>query len=277
MIIIPSIYPEMFEEVIDKLYILGNLSKHVQIVICDGSYGLRKSWAPTGKEILPTNFEFEFDCVLTSWREYLMKAYKMGVKSVVIHIDEFSDADYEELFKLVQAYEFTLGLTVSNDVSVDVLIKATQKIKVSHFFVDPKKVFIQVTGMRNTNDSTHPFDERVLHRIRVLKGLLPKYPIQVSGRISPETIGAVRLAGADRVVVGSYLFGHQDIKEAIDTLVKALEDRETVKEEPVVVPIVEKPTKVIPKVTVRKEKEKGVEYKASTNEILYEIDSDPFA
>lgn len=276
MIIIPSVYPDSLEEVVDRLYILGNLSKRVQIVICDGSYGLRKSWNPTGKEILPSIFDYEFDCILTSWRECLMKAYKMGVKSVVIHIDEFTDDDYTELFKLVHAYNFTLGITVSNDVSVDVLIKAVHKIKTAHFFIDPEKVFIQVTGVRNLEDNKHPFDERVLHRIRALKKLSPAHKLQVSGRINPETVGAVKLAGADRIVVSTYIFGHQDIEEAIGNLIKAIAVTEiTTVVEPVAI-TVEKEV-VVPPPKIATKKEKGVEYTASTNEIVYESDNDPFA
>jgi pentose-5-phosphate-3-epimerase len=222
MYIIPAIYPEIFEEVLDKSYIISDVTDFVQIVLCDGSYGMRVSWLPTGREILPSTFKYQFDCILTSWREYVVKAYRMGVTSIVIHVDEFTDADYDELFTIIHNYDFTLGITVSNEISVDVLINAVKKIEASKLFPDMSKVFIQVTAMRHLEENNHPFDERVLHRIRVLKKLLPQQPIQVGGRITPETARLVRQAGGDILVVGTYLFGQESVEVALQKLIEAI-------------------------------------------------------
>lgn len=183
---------------------------------------------PTGHEIFPDNFDYEFDGILTQWRELIVKAHHMGVKSVVIHIDEFTENDYEELFALIHKYNLILGITVSNDISVDVIIKAIHKIESSPVFTSSEKVFIQVMGLRNVALEKHPFDERILHRIRVLKKLFPTCAIQVSGRITPETIVSVKEAGADRVVVSSYIFGHENLEEAITNLVKAIIDNDMI-------------------------------------------------
>ncbi len=294
MHIIPAVYPEAFEEVADKLYLLSGLTSFAQIVLCDGSYGLRKSWLPTGREILPSTFDYQFDCILTSWREYLAKAYQMGVKNIIIHIDEFSNEDFDELFKMVRVYDISLGFAVSNDISVDVLINAVLKAEEVKLFEDTNRVFIQVTGMRNLEENKHPFDERVLNRIRVLKKLLPSHSIQVGGRINPDTARLVRQAGADRLVVGSYLFGHEDMKEALGNLIIAiteelqekseqLEQSVAIKEEPVAIkeeppqPAEEKEEVPPPLEETKKEKEKREKYEASKHEIIYDLDEDEFA
>lgn len=231
MIIVPAIYPENFEEIVDKIYLIGDLSNLVQIDLCDGSYGLRTSWSPTGREIFPSKYNYEFDLILTSWREYVVKAYQLGVKRVVIHIDEFTDDDYEELFKMITRYGMTLGFTVSNDVTVDILINAVHKVEKSGIFSSTDKLFIQVNGVRNLAENNHPFDERVLHRIRVLKNFFPPLIVQVSGRMNPETARLVSLAGADRLVVGSYIFGHSDINAAIESIKTAISDEEVVQKD----------------------------------------------
>jgi pentose-5-phosphate-3-epimerase len=270
MITLPAIYPEVFEEVTDKLYALIGITDYVQIVLCDGSYGMRVSWDPIGKEILPSNFDYEFDLILTSWREYIIKAYKLGAKSVVIHVDEFTDKDYEDLFSFIHTYELRLGVTASNELSVDLLINAIRKIKEQGNRIDQSKVFIQVPGQRNINDDKRSFDERVLHRVRILKKLFPELVLQVSGRINPFTAGIVKDAGANKLVVSSYIFGHEDLKEAIDTLEKAVA--------PVPVPppapkeeVKEVKQKIVALPVQAPKNEINQDYEASKNEISYEL------
>jgi ribulose-phosphate 3-epimerase len=281
MKIVPAIYPEIFEEVVDKLYALIDLTDFVQIVICDGSNGMRQSWDPRG--ILPDNFDYEFDLNLVSWREYVLKASSMGVKNVVVHIDQFTDSDFNDLCRLVSSHHLILGIAISNDVSIDILISAVRKIETSRYFFNPDNLFIQVTGVKNLNGDSHHFDERVLHRVRVLKKLFPKYQLQVSGRINPDTAGAVREAGADRLVSGSYIFGHEDLAEAIETLLKAAA-LPSKQEEPQEEKVKEVESPLTPvtsysygkadsleavKPEVKKQERTGEKYKASEDEIVY--------
>lgn len=219
MIIIPGIYPESFEEVADKLYELSGITKFVQIIISDGSYDMRRSWDPAG--ILPESFDYEFDLALISWREYLTKAYNMSAKSAIIHVDTFTDQDYIDLIRIVSNYKKSLGVVISNDTDIKIIIDAVRRLEKSPVLAEPGKLFIQVTGVKNETGNVRLFDERVLSRIRVLKKLFPNHLIQVSGRITPYTAGQVREAGADRLVSNSYIFGHEDIREAMDNLLKA--------------------------------------------------------
>lgn len=62
----------------------------------------------------------------------------------------------------------------------------------------------------------------MLHKVRLLKELREKndydYLIEVDGGINSETIKWCRDAGVDIAVAGSYLFGAEDVKAAIDSL-----------------------------------------------------------
>lgn len=277
MIIVPSIYPELFEEIVDKVHAVGSISKLVQINICDGSYGLRVSWSPQGKEILPTSHRYEFDLILTEWRDYLMRVIKLGAKRVVIHVDEFKDEEYEELFTILNHYSMTLGVTVSNDISVDVLTNALKKIESSSFFTDPSKVFVQITGIRNLSENEHPFDERMLARVRIIKKLFPQITVQVSGRITPENVRLIKDAGADRLTVGSYIFGHEDIDEAMRLLREAMEQEAREVETQPVKDV--KPTVSDDVVVVREtaeEKKKREAYEASKEELVYNATPDEY-
>lgn len=276
MIIVPAIFPETFEEIVDKIYVIGDFSNLIQIGICDGSYGLQSTWLPVGKEILPDAYVYEFDLLVTEWKEYITRVYKMGARRIVVHVDRFTYDDYEELFALAHEYNLKLGLTVSNDVSVDLLMYAARKLEESRFFTDTSKVFIQVTGVRNSGDGTHPFDERVISRIRILKKLFPLLTIQVSGRINPATAKLVKYAGADRMVVGSYLFGHEDIEEAIENLKKALREEMTLPEKDVqkeAPPLEEKG--IVPTLDSKSDTDDvDSDYNPSDDEIIYDFDED---
>jgi hypothetical protein len=170
-----------------------------------------------------------------------------------------------------------LGITISNDISVDVLVHAINRIERSRLFQDFSSVFVQVTGMRNLATNVHPFDERALSRIRIIKRMFPTLTLQVSGRINPETAKLVKHAGADRLVVGSYIFGHEDIYEALANLQKALEeDFDTVPEQKHVEPQEHKEEIAAPppKKKIIKKKEKLPEYTASEAEIVYNVGVD---
>ncbi len=297
MLIIPAIYPEVFEEVVDKLYVLTDIpdiSKFAQIVICDGSYGLPISWSPLGKEILPETFQYELDLILTDWKPYIPKAYKLGIRRVIVHIDEFTEADYQDLFSLVGSHGIVLGLTVSNDVSIDVLVNALKRFESPEYFGSLERVFVQVSGMRTLAEDNHPFDERAVARIRILKKMFPSLVVQAGGRINPETAWLIKDAGADRMVVGSYLFGHSDVEEAIRLLKEAMEQEKlsSVKKEEVQEKVVEKREEkkhvadelrdgrdeVVPRRKETKaEREKREAYEASKDEIVYNVDGDIFA
>ncbi len=291
MIIIPGIYPESFEEVADKLYALSGITKFVQIIISDGSYDMRRSWDPSG--ILPESFDYEFDLALISWREYLTKAYNMSAKSAVVHVDAFTDQDYIDVTRIVSNYKKSLGVVISNDTDIKIIIDAVRRLEKYPVFSEPGKLFIQVTGVKNETGNTRLFDERVLSRIRVLKKLFPNHFVQVSGRITEDTAGQVKQAGADRLISSSYIFGHEDIREAMDNLLKASVteplpiEEEKIEAEPIAKDVSPSPiftpgygrTDSLVTLTpeVKKPKHKGKKYNASTEPLVYESEEDIFS
>ena len=54
------------------------------------------------------------------------------------------------------------------------------------------------------------FDPRVLSKIREVKEKYPSFLIQIDGGVSMATAEQMKLAGADRLIVGSALFNSND-------------------------------------------------------------------
>jgi ribulose-phosphate 3-epimerase len=78
--------------------------------------------------------------------------------------------------------------------------------------------------------SIHPgysgqqFMPEAISRVRELRRLLPEgMHIQVDGGIGPDNVVAVHEAGANLLVAGTSVFGHEDLTRAYRRLVQALE------------------------------------------------------
>jgi ribulose-phosphate 3-epimerase len=71
--------------------------------------------------------------------------------------------------------------------------------------------------------SGQPFMPEAFDRIRLLRDLLPaEKHVQVDGGVGADNIRAVHEAGADLLVAGSAIFGHEDLTRTYRRLVQAL-------------------------------------------------------
>lgn len=213
MQVTPAILPKDFDEILEKLNTLEYLVSRVQIDLCDGEFGLLKTWLPEGGEELPSDYEYEFDIMVNDWKPYVMRAIDMGASRVVAHVDNFSEADGTELVEILEHTGTALGVSVSNNVPLE------DHINFIKFFEERyDNVFVQVMGIRDIGAQGQPFDESVIGRIEEIKEWCPNLYIQVDGAMNDETAEKVKEAGADTVISGSYIFGSNDIAGVINTL-----------------------------------------------------------
>lgn len=218
MIITPAILPKTFEELTHKLFMLEGLCDLVQIDLCDGVFGLEKTWLPyKSDEELLSGFSYEFDLMVKDWSKFLPRVIALGAKRVILHVDDFSDDDIDEAIEMVRPHLVYLGLSVSNDKNVPAFAALVKRVDHSY-----SKVFIQVMGIKTIGAQGQPFDGGVPRRIEYLKDACRHIEIQVDGSMNPETILMVRNRGASCAVVGSYLFSHsathKDVKKVLQRL-----------------------------------------------------------
>lgn len=213
MQVTPAILPKNFDEIIDKLSALEYISSLVQIDLCDGEFGLLKTWLPEGDEQLPNDYDYEFDIMMNDWKTYTKRAIDIGASRIVVHVDHFSEGDAHELVDLLEHTGIALGVSVSN------VIPLEDHINFIKFFEEGYgNVFIQVMGIRDIGAQGQPFDESVLQRITELKEWCPNLYIQVDGAMNAINAEKVKDAGADTVISGSYIFGAENVAQAIQTL-----------------------------------------------------------
>jgi ribulose-phosphate 3-epimerase len=215
MTITPAILPLSFEHLVSDLFKLEGLCNRVQIDICDGVFGLEKTWLPYQEKELPHGFSYEFDIMVRDWRKYLPRVIALGATRVVMHIDSSSDEDIRDMVALASKHKVSIGLAVSNDYDIN---NFTHKANIVADYYH--KMFIQVMGIKRIGAQGQPFDDSVVRRIEYIKRECRNVSIQVDGSMNPETIFLVKRAGATCAVVGSFLFGHSDVKKQLEKLQK---------------------------------------------------------
>jgi ribulose-phosphate 3-epimerase len=213
MVITPALLCENFEQINYDLFVLEGVTKRVQIDLCDGVFGLEKTWLPYEEIELPAGFLYEFDLMVVDWRKYLRRVLVLGAVRVVMHIDTMGEAEFVEMIQMVQASGCFLGLSVSNTYDVGAFA-----VRINQATAMYSKVFVQVMGINHIGIQGQPFDERAISHIKDIVRSCKNIEIQVDGSMNPETISLVKNAGAKCVVVGSYLFKEGDAKKKFDTL-----------------------------------------------------------
>lgn len=219
MIVLPAIIPKSFEDLESHLIQVRDLTRTVQIDICDGKLTSSPSWPYIGgdiefKEILAQerglplweSFDFEIDLmVLNPSREY-EQWIDAGASRIIFH---YKESDAEALKDIMQktrdrGVETGIALHLSDSLEV---IKEFQGI-----------ASIQLMGIERIGFQGQPFDERVLEQISAIKKSYPEIPVGVDGGVNFDTAPLIAKAGADRLVIGSGIFQDIDIVEAVSYL-----------------------------------------------------------
>lgn len=220
MNITAAILPHSFDEIVEKTSCIEGLLRDVQIDLCDGVFGREKTWLPTGEETLPEGFSYEFDIMLHDWKLPTAYALKLGAGSLVMHVDFFTDDDVSSLLQMLQTRNIPLGITVSNDKMPEFHAEMVRTFQALY-----PHVFIQVMGIKKVGEQGQFFDESAIDRIQFLKQQFGSVAIQVDGGIKPENVQKVVNAGAETVVVGSFIFNTEGAGAAISRLESAVSEQ----------------------------------------------------
>jgi ribulose-phosphate 3-epimerase len=215
MNITPAILPKSFDEITDKIGRLSGIATRVQIDLCDGRMGRELTWLPEGTEVLPSmdTITYECDLMVNDWRTYVPRVVALGFKRLVIHIDHWNNDDIDEFLAMTTDSHIYTGLAVSNDHLLDEFDD-----KVRYYREKRHKIFIQVMGIEQIGEQGQSFDESCVERIKHCLQVFPDVHVQVDGAMRPETAQKVADAGAENIVVGSYLSRHDDIGTAFSEL-----------------------------------------------------------
>jgi ribulose-phosphate 3-epimerase len=207
--IIPAILPRNFAELEDKIGLIEGLVKTIQIDICDGQFVPNATW-PYRKhddsfdkllreEVgLPgwQKINFEIDLMVNRPEEMTNDWIIAGASKIVIHAE--ASGNIGEAIKSLDGC-VEVGLAINIETPIDVIGLYIKEIQ-----------YIQCMGIDHIGFQGQEFDIKVLEKIARLKKEYPDMPISVDGGVSLETAPRLIGAGAERLIVGSAIFGNEN-------------------------------------------------------------------
>ena len=213
--IIPAILPRDFAEIEEKIGLVNGLAKTVQIDVCDGQFTPVASWPYRKRDL---DFEkliheqegfpgwededFEIDLMANRPEDLVEDWVSAGASRVVIHVEAKGDI---EKALIILAGRVDVGLALNQETPLSAIEKHRERID-----------FIQLMGIDQIGFQHQPFDSKVLGRIKEVKIQYPDLTISIDGGVSLENARELIAAGADRLVVGSGIFGTDNPTEALE-------------------------------------------------------------
>jgi ribulose-phosphate 3-epimerase len=223
--IIPAIIPKNFKDLETKLETLKGVAETIHIDICDGLFTQESSW-PLGKPDLNyesiineergmpfwEDFDFEFHLMVKDPFALIPDIIKLGASRIIIHAETI-DLDNDRL--LLDQLR-TEGL-----VQVGIAFKLNTGVETVTDLL-PYADFIMFVSIEHLGFQGQKFDDRVLDKVKWLKGELPTMIIALDGGVTPDTAGLGFDVGATRFVVGSYILSSVSPIEAIREVREAI-------------------------------------------------------
>jgi len=221
--IIPAILPRDYAELEEKVSLVKDLVRTIQIDICDGQFVQNATWPYRKDDItfgqllsqeqgLPNwnKIDFEIDLMANRVEGIVEDWISVGATRIIVHAEMNGDL-IQAINKMKDKVEIGLALNIETPLE-----------KVGPFISEIN--FIQCMGIDNIGFQGQSFDREVIEKIKLIKNKYTDMIVSIDGGVSEDNAQALADAGADRLVVGSAIFNSENIIETIRTLrqVKAL-------------------------------------------------------
>lgn len=227
--IIPAILVKSFREIKEDLDIVEGRVHTVQIDVCDGGYVPTKTWPYAGNGKRDIDFDslvaqevgmpyweeldFEFDLMVRNVYEKIPDFIAVGASALIVHRGSVSDeelekilADYGKGSEALSDFGIQTGLAYPPDPTiVDDVARHIDHID-----------FVQVMGIEKVGYQGQPFSPKAVETVRALRARFPELAISVDGGVNTENARDLVDAGADKLVVGSAIFGEHDSLDALN-------------------------------------------------------------
>ena len=221
--IIPAVLPKSFADLESHLSVIHSVAKMVQVDIVDGRFAHNKTWPYKDHETfekivaeehgLPfwDDLDFEFDLMIQDPHLDIIKFIQAGGSRMVVHADAAGALEGLRILAEAKgeagAFSITTGLALLPSMQPDVLESFESLFD-----------YVQVMGINKVGHQGEAFEPHSLALIERLRRRYPDLVIQVDGGVNLETIESLVLAGANRLVVGSAIFGEDNPEEAYKAL-----------------------------------------------------------
>jgi len=205
--IFPAILSKNFRDYQYKIKTASRFFSGVQIDVMDGRFVKNRTYTNFKKinSLKPKKLFFEIQLMVQDPLKYIL-AWSSVADRYIIHLESADDP--LPFIAIVKGMGKGVGLAINPRTSVSLLRPYIKKIDmVLIMSVSPGKMGQQ-------------FIPHTLKKIRSLREIAPKLPIEIDGGIDDKNIMNVVKAGANLIVSGSYLWKSKNILQAKERLLE---------------------------------------------------------
>jgi ribulose-phosphate 3-epimerase len=179
--------------------------------VTDGIFSAHKTWSdPFAWASLASPFPLEVHLMVEQPEEHADNWLTAGAKRLVVHIETITPASLEHLIVIAESHRGEIMLSSNPETDPEAMTP----------FIDHAAGRINAFQVLAVHPGAagQPFMPSTLQKISLLRQAMPNAIIEVDGGMNPETVAAVKAAGADTVVSSSYIFNATDPKLAYQAL-----------------------------------------------------------
>ncbi len=203
-IIIPAILSSTREDYEKKIRAVEGLVERVQVDVMDGRFVPNKTVPLDKLTGIHSKVYKEFHMMVDAPWAYIPIVAQLGGGTYIFHIEACTnERNVHDILQRIRQYKMKPAIAINPETPLKTVLPYINELE-------------QVLIM-----SVHPgkmgqaFISSVLRKIRELRKRKPKLTIEVDGGINAETLPKVLKAGANYFVIGSAIYGREDIKEAV--------------------------------------------------------------